>query len=111
MRAVRLPTIDDISVASEVVAQYLQPTPIIGSAALGDGVVLKAETFQPTGSFKVRGALAAVARDPSMPVITASAGNHGLGVAYAATVFSVPATVVVPENASAAKRAALAMFP
>ena len=41
--------------------------------------------------------------DPNGAVITASAGNHGLGIAYASSVLGVPATVVVPKNASAAK--------
>ncbi|MEY2447339.1 MAG: threonine dehydratase [Acidimicrobiaceae bacterium] len=87
---------------------------MLASPALGAGVVLKLETFQPTGSFKVRGALVAVARaagrDRDTPIVTASAGNHGLGVAYAATAFGMTATIVVPENASSAKLAALARF-
>ena len=68
---------------------------------------MKLESLQVTGSFKVRGALAAVDAahrdDPSGAVITASAGNHGLGIAYASTLLGVPATVVVPANASVAK--------
>jgi threonine dehydratase len=92
----------------------LAPTPVLSSPVLGADVVLKLETLQPTGSFKVRGALVAVARavalDPETPLVTASAGNHGLGVAYAATAYGATATVVVPENASPAKLAALARF-
>ena len=76
--------------------------------------MLKLETLQPTGSFKVRGALvavaAAVAEDPDRPVVTASAGNHGLGVAFAAQGSGLRAVVVIPENASEAKRAALERF-
>ena len=68
---------------------------------------MKLETFQPTGSFKVRGALAAVARalkdDRGGRVVTASAGNHGLGVAYAARTLGMSATIVVPESVSPAK--------
>jgi len=73
---------------------------------------LKLESTQPTGSFKVRGALAAVAASAShgRPVVTASAGNHGLGIAFAATRLNVRATVVVPENASSAKAEALRRF-
>jgi len=110
MRAVRTPTVDDVIAAREIVRHHLEPTPIVESPSLGEGVVLKVETLQPTGSFKVRGALAAVGRDPSTSVVTASAGNHGLGVAYAASVYGVAATVVVPETVSAAKRAALERF-
>jgi len=70
-------------------------------------VFVKLESLQPTGSFKVRGALAAIDAahrdDPNGAVITSSAGNHGLGIAYAARELGVRATVVVPSNASAAK--------
>ncbi|MEY2454603.1 MAG: threonine dehydratase [Acidimicrobiaceae bacterium] len=114
MRTVRTPTPDDVLTAREIVARHLQPTPVVPSLALGANVVLKLETLQPTGSFKVRGALVAVARaverDPSTPIVTASAGNHGLGVAYAATAYGATATIVVPENASTAKLEALATF-
>jgi threonine dehydratase len=79
--------------------------------ALGDDVWLKLESQQPTGSFKVRGALAALsALDPGVEVVTASAGNHGLGLAWAATALGRRATVVVPETASPAKLAALERF-
>lgn len=114
MRIVRIPTADDVVAARGIVSRHLEPTTIVRSSALGPDVVLKLETMQPTGSFKVRGALVAVARavqrDPNTPIVTASAGNHGLGVAFAATEFSARATVVVPENASAAKVAALSRF-
>jgi threonine dehydratase len=100
--------------ARKVVARHLEPTPVVLSPALGPNVVLKLETAQPTGSFKVRGALVAVAKamahDRNTPLVTASAGNHGLGVAFAATAYGATATVVVPENASAPKRAALERF-
>jgi threonine dehydratase len=96
------------------VAQHLVPTPVLRSPSLGADVVLKLETLQPTGSFKVRGGLVAVANaltpDRDVNVVTSSAGNHGLGVAYAAQAHGVPATIVVPENASAAKVAALERF-
>ncbi len=76
--------------------------------------MLKLETVQPTGSFKVRGALVAVAaalqEGPDRPVVTASAGNHGLGVAWAARALGARATVVIPGNASETKRAGLEQF-
>ncbi len=81
---------------------------------LGPSVVVKIETLQPTGSFKVRGGLAAVSAaygaDPGCAVVAASAGNHGLGVAYAATRLGVRSTVVVPTGASAAKVSALRQY-
>jgi threonine dehydratase len=113
-RAVREPIASEVAAAAEVVARYLPVTPVLASPLLGDGGMLKLETFQPTGSFKVRGALvavaAALARDPGGRVVTASAGNHGLGVAFAAQVLGARATIVLPDNASPAKRAALDRF-
>jgi threonine dehydratase len=71
----------------------------------------KLESIQPVGSFKVRGAVAAVsaalAERPDVEVVTCSAGNHGLGVAYAAQLLSVPATVVLATSASEVKVARL----
>jgi len=97
--------------AREVVATALPATPLVASPGLGEGVLLKLEGFQPTGSFKVRGALAALtaARDDS-GVVTASSGNHALGVAWAAQRLGTPATVVVPVSTSAAKLASLRRF-
>jgi len=109
MRTVHLPTVDDVVTARDVIDRHLAPTPLIRSAALGS-VALKLESMQPTGSFKVRGALVAVAREHKRPLVTASAGNHGLGVAYAATEYAASATVVIPTNASEVKRAALETF-
>jgi threonine dehydratase len=110
-RPVQEPDLGDVQKAGAVVARHLAPTPVIPSPRLGPDVVLKLETFQPTGSFKVRGGLVAVARalagDRDRLVVTASAGNHGLGVAFAAHTFGVRAIVVIPENASEAKREAL----
>jgi threonine dehydratase len=81
---------------------------------LGERVSLKLETVQPTGSFKVRGGLAAVAAtlatDPARAVVGSSAGNHGLGLAYAAAQLKADVTVVVPRLASAAKVSALQQF-
>jgi threonine dehydratase len=90
---------------------YLDPTPLQYSRAftskVGCHVHLKIESSHPTRAFKVRGALTKLIRmhpeERSAGVITASAGNHGLGVAYAAQVFKVPATVCVPENANELK--------
>src|SRR5204863_2921806 len=87
---------------------HLAPTPLVES----DGFGLKLESLQPTGSFKVRGAVAALtALDPSDPVVTASAGNHGLALAWAAERLGFDATVVVAETASPAKIAGLRRFP
>lgn len=104
-------TLLDVLAAARRIAPYVQRTPLERSAhlsdALGADVWLKLECFQLTGSFKLRGALNALlildeaARQRG--VVTASAGNHGLGVAQAANLTGLPATVVVPETASVAK--------
>jgi threonine dehydratase len=107
VRHVFPPTNEQLEHAREIVAHYLTPTPTVTISVRGRAVFAKLESLQVTGSFKIRGALAAVDAahrdDPDGAVITASAGNHGLGIAHAATLLKVGATVVVPENASVAK--------
>jgi threonine dehydratase len=81
----------------------------------GADVHLKLECWQRTGSFKVRGALCKLASltpdERVRGIVTASAGNHALGVAYAAQVLgSAPLTVFVPESAAGAKVERLAAF-
>lgn len=112
LRTVRKPSQFDIVAAGERLRPHLPSTPLVAGHALGEHVHLKLETLQPTGSFKVRGALAALSLlEPGSHVVTASAGNHGLGIAWAADRLGLDATVVVPENAAPSKLAALASFP
>jgi len=70
--------------------------------------------LQPTHSFKVRGAFSALtqltAKQKKRGVVTASGGNHGLAVAYAATTLAIPATVYLPESATDIKLAAIRRF-
>lgn len=88
-------------------AAILPPTPVNAGP-----FTLKLEGLQPTGSFKVRGALAALhALDPDLPVVAASAGNHALGLAYAAARLRRQVTVVTSTTASPAKIAAIRRFP
>ncbi|MFC4909795.1 threonine ammonia-lyase [Actinomadura gamaensis] len=110
-RRVRIPTPDDLRAAAGRVAAVLAPTPVLPTA-LAPGALLKAETLQPTGSFKIRGALSAIGALPDgTPAVTASAGNHGLGFAHAAARTGADATVVVSERASPAKFAKIASYP
>lgn len=103
---------DHLARARAAVAAALPATPVIESPGLGAGVLLKLESFQPTGSFKVRGALAVLsAARGARGIVTASSGNHALGVAWAARRLSVPVTVVVPVGTSAAKLSGLRRFP
>jgi threonine dehydratase len=106
VRDVPPPTGADLDAAWDVVAAQLPPTPVLPPGE--GGPALKLESAQPTGSFKVRGALAALARIPrDTPVVTASAGNHALGIAFAAGRFGHRATVVTATGASPAKVAAI----
>jgi threonine dehydratase len=105
-------SLEDVRAAAERIRASVVRTPIERSRELsevcGVDVWLKFECFQLTGSFKLRGALNALTQlDTPETVITASAGNHGLGVARAAAMLGVRATVVVPETASQAKVDAL----
>jgi threonine dehydratase len=98
----------DVDRAAAELRPYLSPTPLQYSRAFTDKarchVHLKIESIQPIRAFKVRGALNKLIRmtgeQRAAGVITASAGNHGLGVAYAAAAFKAPATVYVPEAAN-----------
>ena len=111
-RSVPWPTSDDLARAREAVSAHLPPSPLVRSTVGGQDVMLKLETLQPTGAFKVRGALAAMARIPAgSKVLAASAGNHALGIAWAASQTGTAATVIVAETASAAKQRKLATFP
>lgn len=104
-----------IAQAQDVVRRHLSATPLVRVEVAGFDApaYLKLETLQPTGAFKVRGALVAVAaaRARGESVVTASAGNHGLGMAYAAQALDVQATIFVPQNAAAPKVAVLGEYP
>ena len=90
-------------------------TPLVRLDADTDAsIYLKLETLQPVNSFKIRGAgnaiLQATDEELAGGVVTASAGNMAQGVAYAAKIRGVPATIVVPEGAPETKIAAIARF-
>jgi threonine dehydratase len=99
-------TLDDVQTAGERIAPHVVQTPTtrdeILSQRLDADVWLKWENRQTTGSFKLRGALNKLLSLPSnrhgQRVIAASAGNHGLGVAYAARLRGLQATIYVPDD-------------
>jgi threonine dehydratase len=102
----------EIERARDVIAGIAVRTPLVRLDVPADAEIwLKLETLQPVNSFKVRGAGNAVlqASDAELRdgVLTASAGNRAQGVAYAARLRGVPATIVVPEHAPATKLAAI----
>jgi threonine dehydratase len=94
----------DVRAAAERIAGVAHRTPVLTSRTLGDGIFLKAECFQRGGAFKFRGAYNKLATlDPGQDVIAFSSGNHAQAVALAARLRGVHATIVMPEDAPAAK--------
>jgi threonine dehydratase len=99
-------SLDDIREAQKAIAPFIKCTPLVHSVYLSrlccGRVFLKLENQQVTNSFKVRGAfyklLHLTQKEENMGIITASAGNHGQAVAYAAQKLGFPAKIVVPTN-------------
>jgi threonine dehydratase len=105
------PDLADVLAARERIAPYLRPTPLHAYPSLdaltGAHLRVKHENHQPVGAFKVRGGVNLIsqlaAADRRRGVATASTGNHGQSVAYAAALFGVRALVFVPEVANEVK--------
>jgi threonine dehydratase len=106
------PRISTIREAQRFLSKYFAVTRLIGAAFLsglaGRSVYLKLETELPTGSFKVRGALWALAtrlkRERVVEVIASSTGNHGAAVAYAAKLLGVKSRIFLPAGCNPVKR-------
>ncbi|MBU6442901.1 MAG: threonine/serine dehydratase [Alphaproteobacteria bacterium] len=111
MSASGIPVYADIEAAAARIAPYARETPLIENHALnarvGGRVLLKLETLQRTGSFKFRGALNRILQIPQARrgagVVAFSSGNHAQGVAAAAGLLGIPAVIVMPADAPAAK--------
>jgi threo-3-hydroxy-L-aspartate ammonia-lyase len=121
-----LVTLDEVRAAERRIEGVAVRTPLVlfrGAPAVRDaappspgkpGLLIKPESLQPTGSFKLRGAYNAVsvltedaAARPN-GVVAHSSGNHGFAVAYAAALREIPAAIVVPRGASTVKTDAIA---
>ena len=106
-----LPTLNDVLAARERIAPYLKPTALHRYPALdelvGTETWVKHENHQPICAFKIRGGINLVAQfskdERHRGVITASTGNHGQSIAYAARLFGVKAIICVPEGANPVK--------
>jgi threonine dehydratase len=111
--AVRLPTPADVEAARARIAGIARRTPLwrLDGAPAGVSIHLKLENLQPLGSFKIRAGVNAIgSADPKAlrgGVVSASAGNFGQGLAFAARTLGVPVTIVVPDGSAATKGAAL----
>lgn len=109
-----LPTYDDVQAAAARVAGHAHRTPVLRSRLvdeqIGAHVVFKCENFQRGGAFKFRGAFNALsqftAEQRRSGVVAYSSGNHAQAVALAASLLDIPATIVMPYDAPAAKLAA-----
>ena len=107
-----LPTFADVQAAAGRLDDVARKTPLLESDLLNDQVggrlLIKAEPLQRTGSFKFRGAYNAISRvierDGRRPIVAFSSGNHAQGVALAAKLLEVPATIVMPSDAPAIKQ-------
>jgi threonine dehydratase len=111
----KIPTIKDIIAARKNVYRHLKPTPMYHyptlSDLIGTNTWVKHENHQPVGAFKVRGGLNLAANltdeEKNNGLFTASTGNHGQSIAYAAKAYGIKATIAVPEGANPGKVAAM----
>jgi threonine dehydratase len=106
-----LVTIDDVRRAAANLAGVAVRTPLLAFGTAGPGgppVLLKAESLQPIGAFKIRGAYHAIStltpEERARGVVTHSSGNHAQGVARAARLLGTRAVIVMPSNAPEIKR-------
>ena len=108
-------TLADVLEARRRISPHLRPTPLYSYGGLdelvGAEVWVKHENHQPVGAFKVRGGVNLVSQlgedECRRGLITASTGNHGQSVAFAARLFGVTARICVPEGANPVKLAAM----
>ncbi len=109
------PTFDDVLQARTRIAPHLRPTPLHTwpslSELVGAEIWVKHENHQPVGAFKVRGGVNLVSQlseeERERGLVTASTGNHGQSIAFAAQIFGVRAIVCVPEGANPLKVGAI----
>jgi threonine dehydratase len=116
---VNLPSLTELDAAAELVHRVLPPTPQycwpLLSQRVGAELWVKHENHTPTGAFKLRGGLVYLddlkrSRPDIAEVISATTGNHGQSIAYAATRLGLKATIVVPHGNSPEKNRAMAGF-
>jgi threo-3-hydroxy-L-aspartate ammonia-lyase len=109
-----LPTFDNVVAAAKRIEGHAHRTPVMTSRTvndeLGAEVFFKCENFQRMGAFKFRGAFSALSRFDDRQrragVVTFSSGNHAQAIALSARILGLPATILMPHDAPAAKAAA-----
>ncbi|KAK0068917.1 amino acid racemase [Biomphalaria pfeifferi] len=120
MASDRIISFNDVLEANKRISQFLHKTPVFTSHQAdeksgGRCIFFKAENLQKSGSFKARGALNAVLKcresnNATCGVVTHSSGNHGQGLAWAASVAKLPCYVVVPQMAPLVKKNAILSY-
>ncbi|KWF62474.1 threo-3-hydroxy-L-aspartate ammonia-lyase [Burkholderia multivorans] len=111
MNSLPLPSFDDVAAAAARIAGHAHRTPVMTSRtvddALGAQVFFKCENLQRMGAFKFRGAFNALSRFDAEQrrrgVVAFSSGNHAQAIALSARMLGIPATIVMPQDAPAAK--------
>ncbi len=111
----KIPGFQDVLLAKRQIQPHLLRTPLYSYPAInhliGTEIFIKHENYQPVGAFKVRGGINLISQltvlERERGVITASTGNHGQSIAFAARKFGVKARIVVPEKANPGKVAAM----
>ena len=114
MTEMTLPDYNDVAAAAERIADYANKTPVMTSRTVNDEfgaeVFFKCENFQRMGAFKFRGAMNALRQftpeQRAAGVVTFSSGNHVQAIALSAKLLGIPATIIMPHDAPAAKVAA-----
>ncbi|HDN2511905.1 MULTISPECIES: threo-3-hydroxy-L-aspartate ammonia-lyase [Providencia] len=114
MTGLTLPTYRDVEAAAKRIAGFAHKTPVLTSTTankeFGGELFFKCENFQRMGAFKFRGAFNALAQftpeQKKAGVIAFSSGNHAQGIALAAQLLNIPATILMPNDAPAVKVAA-----
>lgn len=114
MTEMTLPDYNDVAAAAERIAGYANKTPVMTSRTVNDEfgaeVFFKCENFQRMGAFKFRGAMNALRQftpeQRAAGVVTFSSGNHAQAIALSAKLLGIPATIIMPHDAPAAKVAA-----
>jgi threonine dehydratase len=112
-RPQELVSVAEIRQAARLLAPVAVRTPLLTFPMLTPPLLVKPESLQPTGSFKLRGAYAAIAASGEAArhgVVAHSSGNHGHAVAYAAALLGVRAVVVVPSTAPKVKTDPIAYY-
>jgi threonine dehydratase len=115
LEQLRIPHLEDVYAAREIVNRYLKPTPLLYSRRLskllGCEIHLKLENLQPTRAFKVRGGVHYMEKMKDQAhrrgVITASTGNHAQSIAYAGMLFGVNVRIVMPHGVPQMKTEAI----